>query len=194
MTGTENFLGLKKFLFRFWKRDSARKVSWIEKFLIEGDRILDIGSGPCFVTEILRRKGYHTTPVDITKLSVVDGIEPVIFDGRKIPFKNEEFDVALLLTVLHHVRESSSLLKEAGRVSKRLIVIEDTYSNRFQELFVKALDSIMNLEFLSHPHNNGSDPEWRDLFNDIGFDIIGVHHHRFGILFSQTTYNLTKIL
>ena len=48
------------------------------------------------------------------------------FDGRTIPYADEEFDVALLCDVLHHAPEDAArLLAEAGRVARHVLVKDD---------------------------------------------------------------------
>jgi SAM-dependent methyltransferase len=48
------------------------------------------------------------------------------FDGRSIPYGDDEFDVALLCDVLHHAPEDAArLLAEAGRVARHVLVKDD---------------------------------------------------------------------
>ena len=46
------------------------------------------------------------------------------FDGKRLPFDDETFDVALFVDVLHHVDDPISALSEARRVA-RAIVLKD---------------------------------------------------------------------
>jgi len=48
----------------------------------------------------------------------------VIYDGKTLPFDNEEFDVSLLNETLHHCEDPESVLIEARRVAKSVYVIE----------------------------------------------------------------------
>ena len=113
---------------------------------------MDIGSGTCNVCEILSKKGYEITPLDVHDLSFVNNIKPVIYDGNKIPYANNKFDQTLILTVLHHTPNPEKILQEAKRVSKRIIIIENVYSNWLHKYLTYFFDSLLNLEFIGHPH------------------------------------------
>src|SRR5262249_38378644 len=76
----------------------------------------------------------------------------------------------LLITVLHHmpahfhapaIQEGIRVLREGGR----LIVMEDIFRGDMERLATYIADSIMNLEFVKHPHSNRSLEEWRDLIS-----------------------------
>ncbi|MCH2440074.1 MAG: class I SAM-dependent methyltransferase [Candidatus Poseidoniia archaeon] len=43
------------------------------------------------------------------------GLDPVIFDGKQIPFEDDAFDLAIVLTVLHHTSNPEEVLREAMR-------------------------------------------------------------------------------
>ena len=167
-------------------------VREIEPFLNEGDKITDIGSGTCNVCEILRENGHDTTALDIENLSFVDGVEPVVYDGSRIPFENEEFDVSIIITVLHHVPDPESLLNEAARVSKRVIITEDTYKGRLHKYLTWFFDSLINLEFSGHPHTNRTDEHWKETFSRLGLKLMDERHRRSLLVFAHSTYHLTK--
>ena len=126
--------------------------------------IVDIGCGAGSVTSLLRARGHIVTPLDISAQSLTAAVTPLLFDGRHVPFAALHFDMALLLTVLHHANDPDALLAEAARVAKCVCVIEDTYRNRAQHALTLATDSIVNFEFHGHPHNNRSDSQWRATF------------------------------
>lgn len=181
---------IKKFLYRFWKKDSNRKVSWIGRYLEAEATILDMGSGPGWVTKYLKDMGFDVTPVDIIDLSVANSAVPEIYDGYKLPFTDKQFDVCLILTVLHHTGDPVHLLREADRTSQRIIVIEDIHRSKFHKILVKIADSVMNLEFSGHPHNNMDDSGWRDLFKKEGLEIMDAQYHRIALMFDQAVYLL----
>lgn len=181
---------MKRFLYRFWRSDSKRKVSWIRTYLHKTDKVLDLGAGPCWVTSLLREEQFNVIPLDIEDLSIIDGIGSNVYDGRNIPYSDNEFDVALILTVLHHVKDPINLLKEVKRVSRRTVIIEDIYSNKVQMVIVKFLDSILNFEFKDHPHNNRNDKEWKTLFKDMRFTLKDTQYHKMMGIFTQSVYLL----
>ena len=119
------FLQKNKFFRRIiYKAGKARTKDMINRigpFLNKNDFILDVGSGTCNVCEILLKKGYKITPLDIRDLSFVNNMKPVIYDGNKIPYDNNKFDKALILTVLHHTSNPEKILKEAKRDRKSVV-------------------------------------------------------------------------
>lgn len=179
---------MRKVLFKLWKGDSERKISRIKGLIDPGDRIIDIGAGPCWVTYFLREKGYDIIPVDVEDLSIFDVIRPIIFNGSQLPFHEKEFHVSLLLTVLHHCVDPVDLLWESSRISRRVIIIEDIYSNRFMELITKIADSLMNLHFMGHPHSNRTDAQWRSIFDELGLELEYSRQYRIGGIFTQVIY------
>ena len=167
-------------------------MSWIKRYLDRSQNILDLGCGPCWVTSILRNEGFNVTPVDVEDLSIMEGIEPIVYDGKELPFGDNEFDITLLLTVLHHVREPVSLLREVKRVSNDVVIIEDVHSNAVMKQIIKFLDSAANLEFRGPPHNNHTDNEWRSIFQKEGFSIVDHRSHRRAGLFRQVVYHIKR--
>jgi len=167
-------------------------VKLITPFLKSASNILDIGSGLCRIAKILQDKGYEVTALDIQNLSIVPDIKPIIYDGKKLPFKNNSFDTALLLTVLHHTPDPEAILKEAKRVSKKIIIIEDIYKNTAHKYLTFALDSLLNLEFFGHPHSNKDDNGWKKLFKKLNLNLKGAKYKKIWKVFLTTTYFLEK--
>lgn len=182
---------LKKILMRLWKKDASRKLSWINQYLKKHDKILDIGCGPCFLTSFLSERGFEVTPVDVQNLSAFKKIKPIIYDGGNLPFKKNSYDLALLLTVLHHIKDFKAIIKEAKRVSKKIIIIEDVYHNNFNKYLIYFFDSLLNLEFFNHPHNNLNDSQWKRLFKEENLKLEDTQYHQIALFCTQATYYLT---
>jgi len=147
-------------------------VNEIIPYFQKGERILTIGAGTCYIDRELRKRGFDITPLDIKNTSLVKGIDPVIYDGNKIPFKDKEFDVAIIFYVLHHTKDPDQVLMEAKRVARRLLIKEDLYTSSWQKRFVFLIDSILNLEFAGHPHSNRKHEEWQDTFKRLGLRMV----------------------
>ena len=181
---------LNDLYFRLWLWDGKSKINRTQNYLNKDDKILDIGCGPASVSLLLTQKGYDVTPLDIKDLSFTDSIKPVVYDGNHIPFEDKEFDVSLLLTVLHHVHDPIKLISEAVRVSKKIILIEDVYDNPFQKYLTYFADSLINLEIIGHPHSNKSDRQWKYIFNEMGLMLSDSTIMRYIYFFRQATYVL----
>lgn len=56
-------------------------------------------------------------------------VMPIQCDGLRLPFDARVFDVVLSSLMLHHLtdEQASAVLREMGRVSKRLVVVIDLY-------------------------------------------------------------------
>ncbi len=191
-------------LIRFFQQNDflRRIVSWLGKqrakdllkevyrYLNKTDNIIDIGAGTCNICAVLKEKGFKTTPLDVQNLSFVGEIKPVIYDGREIPFADKSFDVSLLLTVLHHTPVPKEIIKEAKRVSQKIIIIEDIYLNTFHKYLTCFVDSLLNFEFRGHPHTNKSDQEWKLLFKELGLKLKQARYRWSFLIFKQAAYYL----
>jgi ubiquinone/menaquinone biosynthesis C-methylase UbiE len=164
----------------------------ITKHLHKEDAVLDIGSGSCEVCSLLQEEGFDVTPVDVKNRSRVTSIEPIIYDGKTLPFADNQFDVSLLITVLHHTKNPEEIVKEARRVSKRIILMEDLHASTFQKYATFIMDSIYNNEYLGHPHSNKTEREWEEVFNNLGLKIIAREKNDWGHFFTSGTFYLEK--
>ena len=190
------FLQKNKFFRKIiYKTGNARAKDMINKIqahLKKDDLIVDIGSGTCNICEILLNKGYNIAPLDVQNLSFVNNLKPVIYDGNKIPFNDDQFNKSLILTVLHHTSEPEKILREAKRVSKRIIIIEDIYTNWFHKYVTYFFDSLLNLEFVGHPHTNKNDEQWKKTFEKLGLKLIDAKYNYSLLVFKHATYYLEK--
>ena len=162
----------RKLIYLGGKKRAQGMLKEIESYLVDGQRIIDMGAGACNLEEILLKRGFDITPVDVENISFVDGIEPTLYDGSKLPFKDSEFDTALILTVLHHTKNPVQIIQEAMRVANNIIIIEDVYETTFQKHKTFFLDSLINLEFAGHPHSNKTHSEWLQVFDDLGLTLV----------------------
>lgn len=181
---------------RLHRKKAEYLYGLVGRYLKKGMRIMDLGCGSGVFTKKLIDMGYEITPVDVVRKLKIDGVEEIIYDGKKLPFKDKEFGQVMMVTVLHHVPHFRELLREVARVSREIIIVEDTYENGWDKFWTQVWDSILNLEFWGHPHNNLMDWEWRKIFAEEG---IGVLDSKKGTIkelvygFKQVAY-LLKVL
>ncbi|MBI4114210.1 MAG: class I SAM-dependent methyltransferase [Candidatus Niyogibacteria bacterium] len=191
------FLQKNKFfraiIYKLGRARAKPLISRMKPFLNKEERMLDIGPGTCNIYELLLEEGYdNITPLDIQDVSFVDGIKPILYDGHKIPFHDNAFDLALIITVLHHTPSPEKIIEEATRVSKKIIIIEDIYTNMLHKYVTYFFDSLINLEFFGHPHTNKNDRQWREVFHTFGLKIVESRYDRSLIVFKHATYYLEK--
>ncbi len=177
-------------VFACWKIDARRKLLWIEDWLPASGTLIDIGSGPGSLLEVLRGQGYKAEGLDIKDNSYRKNLSPHVYDGQIMPFAVQSYETALLATMSHHTPDPDAIVREAARIAPRLVIIEDVYEGRVMEWLTKRLDSLMNLEFVGHPHSNRTDKAWRESFADLGLILRHTSVHRVGGIFKQAVYIL----
>jgi len=64
----------------------------IVKSNLVGRNVLDFGLGMGSFAKCMLDDGYHVVGLDVDNTSLWKEIQPVIYDGKIIPFKNNVFD------------------------------------------------------------------------------------------------------
>ncbi|MEM7551051.1 MAG: methyltransferase domain-containing protein [Bacteroidota bacterium] len=183
---------LSKAPLSMWVKDAQHKFQCISPYLKKSDRILEIGTGLGTVSKTLIDHGFSFEGVDIADYSIYEEVKPTVYDGKKLPFKKNEFDSTLILTVLHHTKNPIQIISEAARVSKKVIIIEDIYSNKLQKYLTFFTDSLTNFEFKGHPHTNKTDAEWKLVFKKLDLKLINDFSYRYFLLYRQVVYMLER--
>jgi len=142
------------------------------------------------VLSVMRKQNYYVDGLDFADNSFRDDLKPIVYNGRMIPFAKNVYDTALLLTVLHYTDDPEAILREAGRIAKRIVIIENVYDRRAMEWLTKAFCSLMNFQFIGHPHNNRTHAQWIEMFNKMGLKLWHKSTHRVGGIFKQAIYVL----
>jgi len=142
----------------------------ISKQLYDGQKILDIGCGDGKIDYlIMQKKDVNIIGVDVLVRDTTY-IPVQKYNGRVLPFDDNEFDSVLFIDVLHHIAIPYDILKEAKRVTKNNIIIKDhlregvlAYST------LKFMDYIGNAHYgVRLPYNYLNKGEWNTLFHRIG--------------------------
>lgn len=138
----------------------------LEKYLIDGDRVLDVGSGLGYGLDIMAKRAGQLFGLDIdrkaiqqTKKLVISSKvkEIILYDGYNLPYKPRSMDVVTCIDVLEHVSDYFFLLKNLCIIAKRTVIIstpnrrpEYTLSNglpknpwHLREWNFKELDKIL---------------------------------------------------
>lgn len=148
----------------------AEKITKLfENQFPEKSRILDLGGGWGFYAESLKKRGHEHLILDVVQPGYQKA-PVVLYDGSKIPFPDQSFDVAILVTMLHHVDDPVALLREVHRVTrKRVVVVEDLYHHALGRFWTICRDRLLNMEFMNHPHQFRKHEDWLKLFKAQGF-------------------------
>ena len=111
-------------------KETMHTLAMVEPHLEGVGRVLDLGCGSGYVAwQLASRFPGEVATVDIGDFRRVPTPGFTLFDGLKLPFPDDHFDVVLFSFVLHHVADvyKPLLLAEARRVARRkLVVLEDT--------------------------------------------------------------------
>ena len=174
-------------LSRFWVKE---KVSRFLPWLPAGSTAVDIGAGNGPVAFELINAGINATAVDVANLSILPEIPVTVYDGEKLPYANNHFDNALLLTVLHHTTDPVAVLKESARVAKQVVIIEDVYKNVVQKYLTFGMDTLVNFGHSEMTYQNRSLEEWKLIFKDLNLEIIAEKQKRVLLIFRQATFVL----
>ena len=147
------------------ERDLMSKLS---AFLSGEKRILDVGCGSGKLSKRISEEfGLRIHGIDLKEPE--EKLIPFkLFDGKKVPFKDNCFDSVFLFDVLHHIKRGENrrlLLSECLRVSKNSVIIKDHYySNFFQLQWLKLMDFFGNISStVCIPFNFISKKQWESI-------------------------------
>ncbi len=182
----------KNLIYQILKARAKGLANTVSHYLNKDELILDIGPASCTVTEALIKQNLKVFPLDIENFSIVDAVLPTIYDGYKMPFKDNQFDTSLLLFVLHHTPDPMEVLIEAKRVSRKIIVFEDIVTSPTHKSLTAALDSLINLEFYNQPHTNKRDDEWKSIFSQLGLKVLDREYKSSAAIMRHALYFLEK--
>jgi len=148
-------------------------TSLFEKELPAQSALLDVGGRWGFYTGPLEKRGHKPVVLDVVRPGFQKA-PVVIYDGLKMPFEDKSFDVSIFVTVLHHIRDQVSVLREARRVTrKRIVVVEDLYHHPAGRFWTILRDRLLNFEWVGHPCGFRTQAEWETFFETQGFQVQG---------------------
>lgn len=134
-------------------------------------RVLDVGAGDGVIDSLIlaQRPDLQFEGIDVL-LRPNSAIEVRQFDGSRIPYTDNSFDVVMFVDVLHHTEDPSALLREAKRVSSRWIVIKDhTRNGMLAGATLRFMDWVGNAHHgVALPYNYWPEERWRTAIADLG--------------------------
>lgn len=107
-----------------------RKLLSTMKELFAGSRtILDVGTGTGRFAEFFKVSGFNVVGIDVSLAMMAKAREKsfrnlIQADAHHLPFRDGSFDGAIMIHVLHLVRDWVQVVHELGRVTKMVIVAE----------------------------------------------------------------------
>lgn len=171
---------------------AREKIPWILPHLQEADLILEIGAGNAALCSELQRRGYRVVALDLEDKRFRRNIDLILYAGGSMPFRNDRFNSALLVTVLHHTASPESVLAEARRIASKIVIVEEIFSGSIRKYITFAIDSLFNLEFFGHPHSNKTDAQWRQVFERLNLHLESVSYYTSCLLLRRVVYVLNR--
>ncbi len=103
----------------------ADALDWLLKELKmnRGTKVLDFGCGDGRHQKTIQRAGCEWFGVDLVSYPEVNKTKKAysdraVYDGHKLPFNRQSFDVVFSCQVLEHVQDLQTVFRELGRVCK----------------------------------------------------------------------------
>ena len=152
-----------------------RLVELIAPHLHSGNRVLDVGCGFGHLGRALVTRIPGLTVEGIERVRRGGELIPITeYDGRGMPWNDSTFDAVILADVLHHDLDPDALLREAARVSKRLVIVKDHLREGFlAHQRISLLDWAANAGYnvpCTYRYNNRA--EWRRTIGNAGTSLI----------------------
>lgn len=164
----------------------------IQPFLRQREKILDVGVGAGDVMLAMQEAGNDVTGLDVENLSCTPEVRPILYNGHTMPFADDSFDLATIITTMHHAKDPDRVLVEAARVAKRLIVMEDVFYSTPHKYATFFMDSLLNLEFFGHPHSNKNNEQWKAAFKKLGLKLVEERAHKSFLVMRHKIYVLER--
>lgn len=113
--------------------------------------ILDIGAGKGLLAEAMtQRLNARVTMVDVAKYNQ-STLPLTVCDSRRLAFAENSFDYAILSFVLHHCPQPETMLREALRVAREVVVIENDVRGILRGWLTQAIDSWPAIQYGTPP-------------------------------------------
>lgn len=137
--------------------------------------VLEVGCEEGLISALIQRhrpglmfRGLDPDPPALTCIPV----EP--YDGTRLPFLDQSFDVVMFVDRLHHAADPAVLLREARRVARLGVVLKDhVRSSRTARMTLRFMDWVGNAYrggggAGAHPPCYLSAAEWQGAFRTTG--------------------------
>ena len=113
------------------------RYSWMNRFIVENDKGIDLGSGAGFSKFYIKNKN-----LKLTDLSMDDHIDIKNLDAQNTNFDDNSLDYVISANMIHHLAYPMKYFKEMHRILKKsgkLIIFEPYCSVIFQlvEIFMR---------------------------------------------------------
>ena len=140
---------------------------------------IDVGAGEGWFANRLMQEGLvqNCIPVEVSLRKHVE-IEPIIYDGKTLPFPDNFAPLVYSIDVVHHAENPFELLDEIARVSSRWILLKDhTFDNFLGQITLQILDELGNRRFGIHsPGKYQKAWTWLEHLESRGYKLLSLLH------------------
>ncbi|HJU69162.1 MAG TPA: class I SAM-dependent methyltransferase [Gemmatimonadaceae bacterium] len=136
--------------------------------------VLDVGSGDGLLADAVQRRRPDVRFRGIDVMARADARIPVTtFDGTRLPFPGNSFDVVLFADVLHHTAHAEALLRDARDVARQAVIIKDHCADGVLAWpTLRFMDRVGNARFgVALPHLYLRWDEWQAMFGRLGMAV-----------------------
>jgi len=129
----------------FWLRALVEVGS-----LRNGDRVLDLGAGTGRFAQLLsmtnRVVALDSSQAMLTVARTKGRFGCVRGDGHRLPFRADTFDLAMVVMVLHHLKDPAAALRDVARVAHRVVIATSDMSTRRLGILEEAFPSLLAID------------------------------------------------
>jgi SAM-dependent methyltransferase len=177
-------------------------ASAIAPLLPKSARVLDVGCGDGLLDRVI---------LDMRPDLQIEGVDVLVragtpipvrqFDGRRLPFADAEYDVAMAIDVFHHAADAEVLMGEMKRVARGTLVIKDHLLHGLpSKLILRAMDWVGNFRHgVRLPFSYWTEPEWQRAWDRCGIRPVSMLRHLhlypfpFSAIFDADLHFLAKL-
>jgi SAM-dependent methyltransferase len=125
------------------RRRAEQLFKRLQPHLPVAGRTLDVGSGTGHNgAAIEKHTRLSVVKLDVTDMNAVGG-PVVVYDGEKIPFPDQAFQVVISLFVLQYIADPVAFLSELRRTGRgRLLIIQSVYAGVLGEVVLRAREFV----------------------------------------------------
>lgn len=147
--------------------------SLVSKLIDSPANILDVGCGDGLIDKKIldSKSGLTIKGIDVFTRGKTY-IPVTVFDGQKMPAKDDEYDYVLIIDTLHHTLNPQKLIEEAKRVTKKYIIIKDHFCyGKLSACVLRLMDWVGNeAHNVNLPYNYLSPDQWDKIYKDLGLE------------------------
>ena len=125
-----------------------------------------------------------------------------LFDGHRIPERDNAADAVMLIDVLHHTHDPQSLLAEAARVAGRAVIVKDHRLGKpMARTILSFMDWVGNTSHgVARPNNYWDDSQWSEAWRLLGLQVdtyrvqLGLYPWPAAVIFESELHFVAKLV